>query len=36
MAFIDIFTILTALFAFLSLCIVVVRKPKAGAGGGGH
>ena len=36
MAFIDIFTILTVLFVCLSFCIIVVRKPQAGAGGGGH
>ncbi|AJY45701.1 DHA2 family efflux MFS transporter permease subunit [Martelella endophytica] len=36
LAFIDVFVLLTVLFAFLSLCVVLVRKPKAGAGGGGH
>ena len=36
MAFIDIFTILTVLFVILSFCIILVRKPKAGVGGGGH
>ncbi|TNB49138.1 DHA2 family efflux MFS transporter permease subunit [Martelella lutilitoris] len=37
LAFIDVFVLLTALFAFLTLCSFLVRKPMDGAGGGaGH
>ncbi|TPW32488.1 DHA2 family efflux MFS transporter permease subunit [Martelella alba] len=36
LAFIDVFTSLTVLFVILTVCIIFVRKPEAGASGGGH
>jgi DHA2 family multidrug resistance protein len=36
MSFIDVFLILTALFAVLSVAALLMRKPGAAAGGGGH
>ena len=36
MAFGDVFLLLTLLFGLLSLGVFALRKPKAGAGGGGH
>jgi DHA2 family multidrug resistance protein len=35
LSFIDVFLILTALFAVLSVCAMLMRKPGAAAGGGG-
>jgi DHA2 family multidrug resistance protein len=38
MSFIDVFYLLTVLFASLALFVMVIRKPPeaAGGGGGGH
>ncbi|MDB5562773.1 MAG: EmrB/QacA subfamily drug resistance transporter [Hyphomicrobiales bacterium] len=36
MSFIDVFLLLTGLFAVLSVCTLLMRKPGAAAGGGGH
>ncbi len=35
MAFIDVFFILTMMFCTLAVCAMMLRKPRAGAGGGG-
>jgi DHA2 family multidrug resistance protein len=35
LSFLDVFTMLTALFVLLSVAAMVLRKPAAGAGGGG-
>ena len=36
MSFIDIFLLLTMLFASLVVCVVAIKKPQSGAAGGGH
>lgn len=36
LAYIDIFVVLTVLFAVLTVAVVLVRKPREGSGGGGH
>ena len=36
MSFIDIFVLLTMLFGSLVVCVLAIKKPQSGVGGGGH
>ena len=36
LSFIDVFLLLTGLFTTLIVCVLAIRKPQSGVGGGGH